>query len=61
MPDIGSITAPLMVCVEPLALVAWIVARVGRAAQANPRRFASDDDDEFSEADSPEESPPDFY
>lgn len=61
MPDISSICVTLAVCVGPLALAVWIVYRVGRAAQANPRQFASDDDEEFWEADSPEESPPDFY
>jgi hypothetical protein len=62
MPDISSICVTLAICAGPLALVCWIVYRVGRAAQANPRQYlAADDDEEFWEADSPEESPPDFY
>lgn len=61
MPDIISTLLTVTVCGGALALAVYGMYRAARNAAANPRQYDSDDDEEFWEADSPEESPPDFY
>lgn len=63
MPDIVTAFLTTACCGGALALVVYAIYRAARTTQANPRRYVpyGDDDEEFWEADSPDESPPDFF
>lgn len=52
----------LAVCGGPLALVVWLIYRASQSgARTNPPTYHGYDDEEFWDADSPDESPPDFF
>lgn len=62
MPDILSMCVALAVCGGPLALVVWLIYRASQSgARTNPPTYHGYDDEEFWDADSPDESPPDFF
>ncbi len=64
MSDVLSTIGAFAICAAPIVLICLLVywaAQRSRASQPPNARQQPLDDDEFWEADSPDESPPDFF